>query len=243
MAIIYEPKGKAAEYSPLAANLYRGCDHACEYCYAPSALRMQRDAFRIPAPRKGVIEQLKKDVKKLKGDKRPVLLCFTCDPYQKIDEDHKLTRQALNVLLPAGMNVIILTKGGKRSERDFDLLQQYKEQVQYGVTLVFASDAESAKREPGAPVTSERIESLKKAYELGIHTWVSFEPVYFPADAHKLIEQTAGFVDLIKVGKLNYRPEAKDVNWEQFARDVKNQLEQIGVDYYIKDDLRKYLRA
>ena len=55
--------------------------------------------------------------------------------------------------------------------------------------------------------------------------------------------QTAGFVDLIKVGKLNYRPEAKDVNWEQFARDVKNQLEQIGVDYYIKDDLRKYLRA
>ena len=241
MPIIYEPKGKAAEYSPLAANLYRGCDHACEYCYAPSALRMQRDTFHEPAPRKAVIEQLKKDVIKLKGDKRPVLLCFTCDPYQQIDEDYKLTRQALNILLPAGMNIIILTKGGRRSERDFDILQQYKDQVQYATTLVFVSDAESLQREPGAAPTSERIASLKKAHECGIKTWVSLEPVYYAADAHKLIEQTADFVDLFKVGKLNYRPEAKDVNWKLFAHDVKDQLDGMGVDYYIKDDLRKYL--
>ncbi|MFZ5453843.1 MAG: hypothetical protein ACOZF2_18480 [Thermodesulfobacteriota bacterium] len=39
MAIIYEPRGKAREYSPLAANLYRGYAHACVYCFAPQAAR------------------------------------------------------------------------------------------------------------------------------------------------------------------------------------------------------------
>ena len=33
MSLIYEPKGKAREYSPLALNVYSGgCDHACRYC-------------------------------------------------------------------------------------------------------------------------------------------------------------------------------------------------------------------
>lgn len=34
MSVIYEPKGMALEYAELAANLYRGCSHACRFCYA-----------------------------------------------------------------------------------------------------------------------------------------------------------------------------------------------------------------
>ncbi len=33
--LIYVPKGRAREYSPLALNLYRGCEHRCSYCYCP----------------------------------------------------------------------------------------------------------------------------------------------------------------------------------------------------------------
>ena len=36
MKIIYEPKGKALEYAPLACNLYKGCPHGCRYCYGPT---------------------------------------------------------------------------------------------------------------------------------------------------------------------------------------------------------------
>jgi len=242
--IIYEPSGKAGEYSPLAANLYRGCDHACEYCYAPAALRMKVEEFQNPSPRKEVIEQLKKDTVKMHKvrDCRPVLLSFTSDPYQSLDVEHELTRQALQNMFYHKLNVSILTKGGKRSERDFDLLTDNKTKCQYGVTLVFADDKEALKREPGAAPTSERIESLMKAHALGIKTWVSFEPVYNPEDCFKLIEQTKGFVDLFKVGKLNYRPEAKLVDWSKFAHEVRDRLEQTGVEYYIKDDLRKYLK-
>jgi len=42
MAVIYEPKGMALEYAPLACNLYRGCQHGCRYCYAPNCLFMSR---------------------------------------------------------------------------------------------------------------------------------------------------------------------------------------------------------
>ena len=243
MNIIYEPKGRAAEYAPLAANLYRGCDHCCKYCYAPAALRMQREVHQKSAPRKNVMRMFEKDVIEMerKGDERPVLLSFSCDTYQHLDEQEMLTRRALKCLFDHGRNVIILTKGGYRSERDFDLLEANKERVQYAVTLVFSDDAEALEIEPNAAPTSERIEVLKHAHDLGIDTWVSLEPVYHPEDSLELIERTKYFVDLYKVGTLNHQPEAKEIDWHKFASDVVAKLDSIGVDYYIKKDLRKYL--
>jgi len=115
MPIIYSPNGRAAEYSPLAANLYSGCDHRCEYCYAPAALKMPRDVHAAPKLRKlDLIKELTRDAIKLQQakDTRQILLCFTCDPYQKFDEDHCLTRRALQILFDHQLNVAILTKGG-----------------------------------------------------------------------------------------------------------------------------------
>ena len=161
----YEPQGRAAEYSPLAANLYTGCDHRCEYCYAPAALRTTKEKHAVPKLRKDMIANLRKDADKLEktGDKRQILLCFSCDPYQKFDVDHGLTREALKILLSGNLNVAVLTKGGKRSERDFDLLAAYKAYIKYGATLVFADDAEALHREPGAAPTSERIQPASAA--------------------------------------------------------------------------------
>ena len=244
MNIIYEPRGRAAEYAPLAANLYRGCDHGCIYCYSPAVLHMKREDFINPTPRNnGTMQKFEKDVIEMerKGDERPVLLSFTCDPYQQLDVQELLTRRALKCLFDHNRNVIILTKGGKRSERDFDLLEANKAHVLYGTTLVFADDAEALEMEPKAAPTSERINVLKHAHDLGIKTWVSLEPVYHPKDSLELIDQTKDFVDLYKVGTLNHQPEAKIIDWRTFAADVVAKLESIRTDYYIKKDLRKYL--
>ena len=48
MSIIYEPRGKAREYAELAVNLYKGCSHACVYCYAPAATFCDREKFSSP---------------------------------------------------------------------------------------------------------------------------------------------------------------------------------------------------
>ncbi len=240
--VIYIPKGRAFEYAELAINLYTGCDHRCEYCYAPAALRTTPEKHAVPKLRKDLIDNLRKDADKLEkaGDKRQILLCFSCDPYQKFNDDYCMTRRALKLLFSRNLNVVILTKGGERSTQDFDVLLLNKEKIKYGATLVFADDAEALKREPGAAPTSGRIAALKKAHDLGIKTWVSLEPVFSCADTLELINRTHKFVDEYKVGILNRHPHSKTINWHKFKIDVIEKLESLKKPYYIKKDLLKY---
>jgi len=240
--IVYEPRGRAKEYSELAANLYSGCDHACSYCYAPLATRKKRDTFCLSKPREGVLNKFLADAKELeqRNEKRPILLSFTTDPYQLLDVKYQLTREAIKILHNHNLCVSILTKGGKRSERDFDLLSKNRNLSEYGTTLVFIEETMRQKMEPGAAPVVERIEALKKAHKLGIKTYVSLEPVWFPEDALKFIDLTHDFVDLFKVGKLNYNPQQLNVNWTVFRKDVIEKLKEYDVDYYIKKDLEKY---
>ncbi|MCK4830774.1 hypothetical protein KA005_84460, partial [bacterium] len=194
-----------------------------------------------PSVRKNVMRQFEKDCIELAGDPRPVLLSFTTDCYQQLDETERLTRRAIQLLHANNLQVSILSKGGKRSERDFDLLAANPELSSYGATLTFVDDALAKQYEPNAAPTSERITALKKAHEMGIPTWASLEPVWTPEDAFELIKSTHEFVDLFKVGKLNYHPQQKETDWKQFAGDVVELLDSLGANYYIKDDLKRYL--
>ncbi|MEN6547455.1 MAG: hypothetical protein ABFE07_15590, partial [Armatimonadia bacterium] len=124
MKAIYQPRGMALEYAPLACNIYRGCEHGCRYCFGPSCLFMPRESFHgSPQPRPGIIDALRREAPKYRGTDKRLLLCFTCDPYQPIDDEHRLTRQALEVLIENEVPSQVLTKGGLRATRDFDLLQ------------------------------------------------------------------------------------------------------------------------
>jgi len=244
-SVIYEPAGRAREYAELACNTYRGCDHGCIYCYAPAAIRMSPQAFRRPAPRNNdLLRKIRRDADEMvrTKDKRSVLFCFTCDPYQKCDVKHQITRRALEILLPSGINVTVLTKGGDRSRRDFDLFADHSDQVTYAATLTFTDETQRLKYETGtAAPTAERIQCLRDAHALGVKTWVSLEPVFDPAQSLDLIRQTHEFVDLYKIGVVNYMPEKKSIDWAQFGRDAVALCESLGKDTYIKDDLRKYL--
>jgi len=237
---IYHPKGRAAEYSPLALNLYRGCGHNCVYCYCASILQMPDEKFQKPEPRKDIILNLQRGAANLKasGQIEPVLLCFTCDPYQPIDTEFQLTRQAIEVLHHYGIPVQILTKGGLRAIRDFDLLGPND---RFAVTLTFIDDKLSKTWEPNAAPPSERIATLHGAKLDGIPTWVSLEPVLDPAQSLEIIKQTHDVVDIFKVGKLNYHPMARQINWRKFAQSAIETLKQYDCHYYLKQDLRELL--
>jgi DNA repair photolyase len=238
---IYEAKGKAREYSELACNLYDGCAHGCLYCYAPDVLHKSKEDFHAdPQPRIGILDALEKDARaqQKKGDKRPVLFSFTCDPYQPIDKKHQLTRQAIEILHKYAIPVMILTKGGKRAMRDFDLLQDGD---MFGATLTFTEQYgdQSLHWEPRAALPFERIHMLWEAHEAGIKTWVSLEPVIDPKQSIELIRVTNGFVDHFKVGRWNHSKEADKINWRNFAYEARAVLNRYRCDYYIKKDLAR----
>ena len=157
MSLIYEPKGKAREYSALALNIYSGCDHGCFYCYVPQVMKFvngyKHEDVKLKA---NYIEQLKKDAKKFSNTDKQVLFSFTTDPYSHFNDKHKLTRQALEILLENKIPVSILSKGGKRILQDIDLFKKYGEHIKIGMTLTYVDEKQSLQSETGAAIPLER---------------------------------------------------------------------------------------
>jgi DNA repair photolyase len=238
MEIIYEPRGKAKEYAPLAVNLYKGCDHGCTYCFGPATLKIKRENFHVSTkPKKDALQRLSRDAEKLRiaGDDREILLSFVTDPYQTIETETMLTQDAINILKQNNLRFTILTKGGLRAVRDFDLLAGY-DKASFGSTLIFTKQEDAYKWEPHAPTIATRIEAIKEAHNRGIRTWVSLEPVICPDQALELIEKLHPIVNSWKVGKLNYM--RLDVDWLKFRNDVIALLDSLRADYYLKKSLR-----
>lgn len=238
--VIYEPKGKAGEYAPLALNLYRGCLHGCTYCFAPTATRIDRARFHDPAfiqPRKNILEDLKVQARTMFGDPREILLCFTTDPYQPMEMQEGVTRRALDILMLNNLTITVLTKGGAWGLlRDYDLLTSNPANS-WATTLTLDDENKSQEWEPFAAVPQGRIISLKQAKKRGIKTWVSFEPVIDPEAVYRLLDATYEFTDFYKVGKLNYHPLAAEIDWRRFKGEIEERLTKLGKPYYLKKDL------
>lgn len=248
MPLLYQPNGRAREYSQWALNIYRGCGHLCTYCYVPNATVTSREAFHRPEERRDFLAKLEKEAAAMKPTGDKILLCFSCDPYQPIDDELQHTRKALQILKKYGHNFQILTKGGKRALRDLDL---YGPGDAFASTLTLIDPGKSEEWEGQAASPQERMDTLKAFHAAGVETWVSLEPVLNPASALEIIRRTHEYVDLYKVGKLNYQSKAdpranalaEKIDWAQFANDAISLLEGLGKRFYIKDDLAKYVTA
>jgi len=195
----------------LAINLFTGCGHQCIYCYGADVTHQEKEKFeKHPEARVTAYDVLESAKRwKVKGETRRVLLCFITDCYQPIEQETQLTRKCIMALHEAGLNVIILSKGGLRSIRDLDLLTP---QDAYATTLTCISDTDSLYWEPNAALPNERIDAIKEAHTQGIETWVSFEPVIYPQDTIALLNRTFPFVGHYKVGTMNYHPHGKSIN-------------------------------
>ncbi len=237
-SVIYETKGRAKEFNELAINLFTGCGHQCIYCYGADVTHQTKEAFEKQAQIRVTAHDVLQSAKtwKAKGETRRVLLCFVTDPYQELEQETQLTRKCIMALHQEGLNVVILSKGGVRSTRDFDLLTP---QDAYAATLTCLHEQDSLHWEPNAALPEERINALGKAHSLGIETWVSLEPVIYPQDAKNLVELTKDVVNHYKVGTMNYHPHGKSINWKEFGWDMKRFLDKLDVKYYFKQDLLK----
>lgn len=239
--IIYEPKGKAREYSPLAANLYSGCDHGCLYCYAPKCVFKEKESFHsIVEPRRNVINEFEKDCRRYTFSNDQVLFSFTSDPYNVKESEYRITRDALKLAFKYSIPVSVLSKGGKRILNDIDIISKFGKHIHIGATLTFDNDLDSIKFEPKAALPRERIETLVLLYKAGIRTWVSFEPVIIPEQSLTLMQMVIDSgVSFIKVGKVNnYQCLDKDIDWSYFLSKSVDLLRKNKIPFYVKNDLR-----
>lgn len=221
---IYEPKGKAKEYGDLAINIYTGCPHRCYYCFAPNVLRRERELFHNHVePRPGIVEAVKKQLERGNITGKTIHLSFTCDPYPT-GYDTSATREIIKLIKQYGNHVQILTKGD--GSRDFDLLDSND---WYGVTI------DGTKRESCSYLLL--LADIMSAKELGIKTWVSFEPVINADTVLNCIKEYHMHFDKVKIGKLNYWP--SDIDWKKFGYEAERLCNELGLEYYIKESLRK----
>lgn len=245
MAAIYKPTGAAREYSPLAMNYIKGCDHGCVYCYVPKMMKrfnagyVHSDVYI--KEEKALLREIESSCKKFANSNEQVFLSFLTDPYSSFNQKTKLTRRVLELLLKYNIPVSILSKGGMRVLEDLDLIKEFGANIQVGASLTFTSLTDSQKWESGAAIPSERFEALEVLHGEGIRTWASMEPVIFPDQSLEIMEITHNYVDAYKIGKLNHFPKHEvKFDWTQFLVDAVGIMRKHEKAFYIKHDLRKF---
>lgn len=239
---IYEPRTRAKEYSDLAINIYTGCNHGCWYCYAKKMHDRWKpnEDFADVKPREGIVEATKRQLSGGKYKGKEIMLCFTCDPYPHTI-DTTPTREVIMAIKEAGAHVQILTKGGDRARRDFDLLDSGDS---FGITLSCIADKVAKIAEPNTAMPTERIETLMAVARKGVKTWVSFEPVIeldAILGAIYLLPQAVSKDTLLKIGKLNHYK--IDIDWKFFGEEAERICKENGWSYYIKEDLRAEMES
>jgi DNA repair photolyase len=252
--VIYQPQGQAGEYAEWATNPYTGCGNGCSYCYVPLMTKQPRAEFNAGAvPKKDFIKRLDHAAKKLieadqlhpyTGESQ-VMLSFSTDPFPlpfegvSTQDDLRLTQRVLERLHDHGLGFCTLTKGGTRALRDLSEFDQRYDA--YACTLTSLDDDFARKWEPHAAPPSDRLKALWEFHDRGIYTWVSLEPVLDVEHTLEVIRATSHMVDLYKVGKANYIPQAKNIDWERFTLQVIDELDSYNAPNYIKRDLQQYL--
>ena len=147
---------------------YTGCSHKCLYCYATSYIRASE-----AKPKANLEARLLKDLTKI--DRRlPISIANSSDPYPPIERELGLMRRNLEILLPRGFKVMIITKSNIVA-RDVDLISRSNCAVSFTITTL--SDELASRIEPGAPKPRERIKAIKVLSEAGVPCIVRIDPI------------------------------------------------------------------
>ena len=158
-------------------NIYRGCTHGCIYCDSRSRCYRFTHAFEDVEVKRNAPELLEAALRS-KRKKSMIGTGSMSDPYMHCEEDLRLTRTCLEILLRHGFGATIQTKSD-RILRDIDLLDEINRQSKcvVQITLTTYDDALCRILEPNVCSTKRRIEVLEIMRERNIPTVVWMTPI------------------------------------------------------------------
>lgn len=238
---IYNPSGKAGEYSYWACNFYVGCSNGCEYCYCKKGILKEVMGMDKPQLKKcfkdekHALEVFEKELLANLDElrKHSLFFSFTTDPM--LPETFDLTYKAMGLCAIALVPIKLLTKTTWWVDGVLNTVHEANFPVNkllaFGFTLTGHDELE-----PNASTNAERIKSMRFLYEKGFKTFASIEPIIHLSSSAKMIRQTERFCDLYKIGLLSGKKfdkiELNDFVW--------NTVEYLhGYKVYFKDSLLK----
>jgi DNA repair photolyase len=164
-------------------NAYRGCSHACTYCFARPThayldLDPRTDFDRVIVVKVNAVERLRAELapKRWQGD--AIAMGTNTDPYQRAEGKYRLTRGIIEVLAEARNPFSILTKGTLIMS-DLDLLADAARHTSVETCFSIGTLDEDVWRatEPGTPHPLRRVEAVARLNEAGVPCGVLLAPV------------------------------------------------------------------
>jgi DNA repair photolyase len=164
-------------------NPYRGCSHACTYCFARPTheyldLDGGKDFDNEIIVKVNVADVLRKELAKPTWGKHPVALGTNTDPYQRAEGRYRLMPGIIAALADSGTPFSILTKG-TLLRRDLDLIVEASQQVPVDLAMsiaIYDHDLQQSV-EPGTPSTKARLATVTAIREAGLNCSIFMMPI------------------------------------------------------------------
>ncbi|HTX29970.1 MAG TPA: radical SAM protein [Solirubrobacteraceae bacterium] len=164
-------------------NPYRGCTHACAWCFArPTHTYLDfnagRDFEREIVVKVNAPEVLRRELARPSWQGEHVALGTNTDPYQWVEGRYKLMPGIWEAMRDAGNPCSILTKSPLLL-RDIELMKEINERTEFGAALSIPTLDEKAWRatEPHTPNPRARLEAVAELTRAGIRTGVLIAPL------------------------------------------------------------------
>lgn len=164
-------------------NGYRGCSHACRYCFARPTheyldLDSGSDFDSQVVVKTNVADVLRRELRRPSWQRETVALGTNTDPYQRAEGRYALMPGIIEALAGSGTPFSILTKG-TLLRRDLGLIADASGQVPVSVAVSLAVGDEALHRdvEPGTPSPQARLGLISAIREAGLDCHVMVAPV------------------------------------------------------------------
>jgi DNA repair photolyase len=214
---------------PWTINPYRGCTHACVYCFARPThtyldLNAREDFEREIVVKVNVPEVARAELMRPSWKREHVALGTNTDPYQWVESKYKLMPGIWEAIRDSATPSSILTKSPLLL-RDRELMLEIAERAPFTANLSVPTLDEKAWRltEPHTPHPRARLEAVAELNRMGIPTGVLIAPLIpgvndAPEQVDRILEiaTEAGATNVVPIG-LHLRGEVKDI-WFDWLR-------------------------
>jgi DNA repair photolyase len=181
--IINEVPGASRMPFRYTINAYRGCSHACAYCFARPTheylgLGIGEDFDTKLVVKVNAVERVRAELAAPRWKGEHIAMGTNTDPYQRCEAKFHLTRGIVGVLGEAANPFSVLTKS-TLILRDLDVLQAAAARTEVRANFSVGTLDEDVWKatEPGTPHPRRRVEAVARLNEAGIACGVLVAPV------------------------------------------------------------------